>query len=567
MRARAFAALATALVGVAAHAQGRTQVTGLGSLAFPVSTERPGAQRAFVRGVLLLHLFEYPEAASAFREAERLDPDLAMAYWGEAMTYDHPIWNEQDARAGRAALAKLAARSDGRAQAPTARERAYLTAVGVLYGDGSKPHRDTLYARAMERVVRANPSDDEARLFYALSLLGLGEGVRDERTYLRAAVIAESVFARNPDNPGAAHYLIHAVDDPEHAAVGRAAASALAQSSPLADHAQHMTSHIFIAMGMWEDVVRANETAVRVMNAMLQRRNRGPRFCRHYNVWLDYGYVEEGRLAEAARLLARCRAQGAGARDTSESGVLDLQSFLTMWSNYLLATGDWTDSVAHWTIDPGPALGARLTYGFTRALGALHEGDRALADSASRAFTDAARATEAWVAGSGDPSLARQEAERARVLERELLGLIAAREGRDDEEVAALGEATVIEDSMAYAFGPPFVNEPAHELFGAELLRLKRSREAETQFQLALKRTPRRSVTLLGLARAAQAAGDTLTAGQAYGTLVTIWQRADPELTGASEAQDYVRRHGARPSPAGPGGAHVPRKDGRSHPQ
>ena len=520
-----------------------TTVRGLGTITFPVSTGVAAARQSFVRGVLLLHLFEYSDAAAAFREAERLDVSFAMAYWGEAMTYDHPVWNEQDVDAGRAALLKLAPTPAERAaKVSTARERAYLGAVELLYADGPKPRRDTLYSAAMGSLSRAYPRDDEARLFHALSLLALSQGVRNVRTYLRAGAIAKGVFVRNPSNPGASHYLIHAVDDPNHASTGLAAARALAGLSADADHAQHMTSHIFVALGMWDDVVRANETAVRVVNAMLQRRNRGPFYCRHYNVWLDYGYVQLGRLADAARLLERCRDQAAGARGTAEGPDLETYSLITMWSHYLLATGNWVDSVARWRIDPGQGLGPRLTYWFTSGFGAARRGDLATARMALSTFEQAERETEAWIAASAESSADQPELPRARVLHAELEGLIAAGEGRIDEELKQLRQATLMEDSMVDAFGPPFVNQPSHELLGTELLRLHRFGDALTQFRLALKRAPRRTAALLGFARAAAALGDTLVARRTYGELAANWRQADPGQRDVAEATEYLHR-------------------------
>ncbi len=534
-------ALSLLLNAASAYGQEATTVPGLGSVTFPVSTKVPAAQRAFARGALLLHLFEYPDAAYAFREAERLDPGLAMAYWGEAMTHTHPIWNEQDLDAGRAALAKLASTADAReAKAPTARERGYLAAVDHLYGYGPQARRDTQYVAAMEHLVSAYPDDDEARLFYALALLGLSEGVRDEPAYMRAAAMAESVFSRHPDNPGAAHYLIHAVDDPKHAAQGLQAAQALVRLSPLADHAQHMTSHIFVALGMWDDVVRANETAQRVANAMLRRRHHGPLYCRHYNVWLDYGYVEQGRLAAAARLLERCRAQAAAARDSSQGAALDKQSFLSMWSNYLFG-GAWAAPVARWKIDPGPTIGARLSYWFIQTFAATRRGDLDAARSNLAAFAEDQRESEAWFATSDDPTGDREELPRARVLRAELEGLIAAAEGKVPEELTLLRHATLMEDSMTYVFGPPFVYEPSHELLGHELLRHKQFTDAEAEFRIALERAPRRTVALLGLARAAAAANDSAAAARTYGELAAIWHDADPHTSGVNEAKEYLR--------------------------
>jgi len=154
-------------------------VDGLGTATFPTAAKSDTAQAAFLRGLLLLHLFEYPTAAKAFEQAEKLQPDFAMAYWGEAMTYNHGIWNEMDAAAGRAALAKLGPTPAARvAKAPTARERAYLAAVEILYSEqGTKQARDARYCAAMQRLAATYPRDNNAQLFYALALMARNEGV------------------------------------------------------------------------------------------------------------------------------------------------------------------------------------------------------------------------------------------------------------------------------------------------------------------------------------------------------------------------------------------------------
>ena len=173
--------------------------------------------------MLLLHSFEYETAAEAFRQAQTADASFALAYWGEAMTYNHPLWQQQDARRRAQALKRLAAAPEARAaKAPTDRERQYLAAVETLYGDGSKHDRDQAYMRAMERLQNAYPDDMEARAFHALAILGSRDGVRDFATYVRAAATVQPVFDANPDHPGAAHYLIHSFDDPVHAPLGLA---------------------------------------------------------------------------------------------------------------------------------------------------------------------------------------------------------------------------------------------------------------------------------------------------------------------------------------------------------
>ena len=307
----------------------------LGTLTFP-NSGAPAAQAAFLRGALLLHSFEYQDATRSFKEAQRIDPSFAMAYWGEALSYTHPVWNQQDLTAARAALGRLGPTPEARrAKAGTPREQAYLETVEILYGEGSKPHRDTLYAAAMERLARAYPDDDEAKAFSALALLGLNQGERDVWSYVRAAAVAQQVFERNPDHPGAAHYLIHSFDDPTHAPLGLKAARAYSRIAPDAAHAQHMTSHIFVALGMWDDVVAANEQAMRVTERQM---GRSPVGCRHYNEWLEYGYLQQGRLKDAARLLEECRADVE--RQRGAAGSLE-----RMRAMYLADTTDWQKSL------------------------------------------------------------------------------------------------------------------------------------------------------------------------------------------------------------------------------
>ncbi len=283
------------------------RVPGLGTANFPTSTQSAEAQHEFVHGLLLLHLFEYSDAAKAFATAEKLDPGFAMAYWGEAMTFNHPVWNEVDAKAGQAALAKFAATPEARAsRIADPRERAYMGALEILYsGNGTKRERDGRYSEAMEQMSRAYPGDDEVHLFYSLALLGRSEGVRDVPTYLRAAAIAKAAFERNPDHPGAAHYWIHGMDDPQHAAGALEAARALSKIAPDAGHAQHMCSHIFMALGMWDDVVDANVNAMRVVDEHARAAGEPEIDCGHYDIWLEYGYYQQGRVKDANA--KRCR--------------------------------------------------------------------------------------------------------------------------------------------------------------------------------------------------------------------------------------------------------------------
>ncbi len=494
---------------LAAQTSEPVTIRGLGTLSFPTSTR--SAESAFVRGVLLLHVFEYDDAAAAFRTARRLDPHMALAYWGEAMTHDHPVWDEEDAPAARVVLAALAPTAAEReARAATPRERGFLHAVDLLFGEGPKARRDTLYSGAMEALLRAYPDDDEVRAFYALSLLGLSQGVREVPTYLRAAAIAESVFARNPRHPGAAHYWIHGMDDPDHASAALPAARALARIAPDAGHAQHMTSHIFMALGMWDDVVRANENAMRVVNAAREARGRGASFCGHYNFWLEYGYLQQGRVDDARTLMQRCRGQARPAPgDPLDADNSALGSAVVMWARYVLDTEDWRGEVAQWTPAFGEAEAPRATWEFARGFAAARRGDLPMARAALESFEQAREHLIAKIAARPEPDPGdAQYRTRLDVLGLELEAevLLAAR-GDADSAIALLRRATALEDSMAYAFGPPFVDEPSHEALGEALLGVGRRTEAKREFEAALRRAPGRATVLRGLERAGAAAG------------------------------------------------------------
>jgi len=497
------------------------QTSRLGMIDFPTSGA-PVAQPQFIRGVLLLHSFEYRDAAQAFREAQRLDPGFALAYWGEALTYTHPIWNEQDLSAARAALQRLgptpAAR---RAKAPTPREQAYLETVEILYGDGSKTKRDTAYSLALERLVASFPADREAQVFYALSLLGLNQGVRDVPTYLRAAAIAEKVFRDNPNHPCAAHLLIHCYDDPIRAPLGLPAARAYSNIAPDAAHAQHMTTHIFLALGMWDEVVSQNELA--------SGRDRASWTANHYTAWLGYGYLQQGRYGDALRHLNLMH------KNMDWSRPRQRAELALMRADYVVNTERW---------DGGPLQGGKIDLAearlrdkavdaFVFGLSAVKRGDRA---GAERNLADLVTFSQMRAAIDTGPEKDRVPS----ILEKELRALLRQADGAGDDAVALLREATALEDAMPLEFGPPAVVKPSHELLCEVLLQAARPREAQVECARALRLAPKRARSLLGLGRAAAAAGDRRTAARAYGDLRAIWHRADSDLPGLAEAVRFL---------------------------
>jgi len=505
-----FATQHTAAVAAQQH------VPGLGTIVFPTSGSA-AAQSDFVRGVLLLHSFEYEDAAAAFQNAQKSDPGFAMAYWGEAMTYNHPVWMEQNRDAAMAALARLAPTPEARrAKVKSPRERRWLEAVEVLYGtvapalNADKETRDDLYRDAMRRFHAEYPDDPEVTAFYALSILGTAHEGRDFATYMRAAAVVDPVFRANPDHPGAAHYLIHSYDDPIHAPLGLPMARAYSKIAPGAAHAQHMTSHIFVAMGMWDDVITANVSARDAQNTRMVELGRTPRMCGHYTYWLEYGYLQAGRIREARDVMDACYADVQTDRSAN-----NLNYFPAMRARYVIDTGDWTAAARYGLAVSG---GAAANYDFIDALVALEQGD---AGSASKVQQRLAEQR-----GTGP------------VLAKELKGLMALRADQADEAVGLLQEASADEASMPYEFGPPAIVMPAYELLGKTLLELGRAEEAVAAYRTQLDRTPQRTTSLLGLARAHAAAGDVAAAQNAYARLIAIWHAADPGYAPLVEARE-----------------------------
>lgn len=469
----------------------------LGAITFPNSGSRQ-AQKPFIEGVLLLHSFEFEDAAEAFRRAQEIDPNFALAYWGEAMTYNHPLWREQDKEAALRVLNRYAPSQDQRiAKAPTPREKDYLRAIHALYGEGTKTQRDRAYMAEMYRMVNSYPNDLEARAFYALSILGSTDGERDFATYMRAAAAAQPVFDKNPDHPGAAHYLIHSFDDPIHAPLGLEAARAYSEIAPGAAHAQHMTSHIFVAMGMWDDVIAANIRARDVQNALLETRGRPVNVCGHYTSWLHYGWLMRGDAADAERGMADCYERvTSGSATESEVGY-----FVNMRARHVLDTEDW---------DAPGRLAAEVDrpgYDFVDAYAALMRDDRASAEAAMSRI----RASD----------LA-NEHPRGVIMQKELEALMALEDGDGDRAITLLREAAQIEESLPFEFGPPASLKPPHELLGEVSLELGRHDVAMAAFQKALDFTPQRTPALQGLAAAARAAGRTAVATAAEAQLDAI---------------------------------------------
>jgi tetratricopeptide (TPR) repeat protein len=505
------ALLATAIVTAPLPAQHER----LGTVHFPTSGA-PAAQPAFLRGLALLHSFEYDDAAAAFRDAQRTDPAFALAYWGEAMTYTHPLWNEQDAPAARAALARLAPTPEARAaRAPTPREREWLATAEVLYGEGSKARRDTLFARALERLAAAHPDDGEAQAFHALWLMGLSQAVRNVPTYMRAGALAADLLARQPDHPGAAHYVIHAFDDPAHAPLGLPAARAYARIAPGADHAQHMTTHIFLALGMWDETIAQNAIASGPDTSAWQ--------AGHYTYWLHYALLQEGRAREADALLGSLRDHLPAQPSVGRRSHLAIAR-----AQQVVNAERWDDPALAWDIPLDDAgAGPRAIDAFARGYAAAMRRDRAAAERSATVLAGLVGQPPGPVLGLP---------ETLGLLHDQLRAVLLHLDGRTPDAIARLREVAERSAGVPAEFGPPDLVKPPFELLGEWQLAARDAAAAQAAFTRALELMPGRLRSLQGLARAADATGDREVAADARRRLQAYTGRADAPAVPRLEA-------------------------------
>ena len=448
----------------------------LGETTFPNSGVAE-AQEPFLRGVLLLHSFEYDDAREAFQEARRIDPDFALAAWGEAMTHNHPVWQRQDRNAALEALESLGA--GWREAGDTEREDAYLAALAVLYGEGSKEERDDAYALAMRDLAAAYPDDLDAQTFYALALLGTAHEGRDVATYMRAAAVAEEVFAANPRHPGAAHYLIHAYDDPDHAPLGLRPARVYADVAPAASHALHMPSHIYLALGLWEETAEMNRRSFEAAKAGTDRRGQALNgHGWHALWWWHYAATQLDDRALARVLYDRAVAL-AGA-DPDETALAHLARMRALQA---LESGDPTLIVGDESFEFDNVYDAFVT----GLLATRYAGP-----------DNARRAHEAVAAFAAEPGA--RWADRVAALQIE--ASLRRAEGDDEAALRLLREAAEIEAAAPLTFGPPSPVVMGHEALGSALLNLDRYQEAAAAFEGALRRAPNRRQAVEGLERA-----------------------------------------------------------------
>lgn len=527
----------------------------LGTVQFP-ATCTAEAQLCFLRGVAALHSFWYPLALAEFRAATRIDPNCMMGYWGEAMAHNHPLWGDpQETEAARKTIKKISFPAE-----LTARERAWLNAVKVLYGEGEKAVRDKAYALAMEKIYREYPDDVEAALFYALALMGTvrpGDPA-DVPTRLRAGEIASAVYQKKPHHPGAAHYVIHAYDDPEHAHLALNAARHYAEIVPAAPHALHMPAHIFLQLGMWPEAAAANEVSWAASEDWVKQQNL-PISERAYHSlhWLMYVYLQQGRYHQAEELLKLMRESlSQFPQDNPRDMLFGTLTHAGMAAAFVVETERW-DAPTHLLsplgtgetrIQTDDAFSLMQAYGFVAQIPAIFARGLAAAEnnssSAQKSMAELRSVREK--ASSAKEFFVEELIRTARIQELEIEAMIATAKTNFGEAIRIMRKATALEEAMLSPQGPPAVIKPSHELFGEILVRAGRPKEAMEQFAISLQRYPNRARTLLGAARAAAKSGDTQRAASFYAQFEHQWQQADVQQPERHEARDYAKQPGAR---------------------
>src|SRR5262245_55192893 len=513
--------------------------TSLGKISFPNSGSAQ-AQAPFIRGVLLLHSFEYDDAIEAFRQAQRADAGFALAYWGEALCYNQPLWFNESVDKARAALSRLAPTRDARqAKAPTAREKGYLDAVDRLFGDGSKQARDRVYAERMAELSRQFPNDDEAAALYALALMAtIPSGQRDQTISLKAGAIATAILKRNPEHPGAAHYALHAFDDGEHAAMGLEAARTYARIAPASSHARHMPSHVFLPLGMWDEAAASDESSFAASVDRVKRLGLSMAQADFHSLsWLHYEYLQQGRFAKAREAMKTVESAMAApasrpahpappARPADPAppahpghvegeigrgyGPMSLKSEVaSMRARQVVESGSWADMKGKGSFDNIDEL-----YALGQASIAL--GDLARAEAAAEHLGTAAKTV---------PDADAREI--SAIMAAELDGLLRLARKDRASGLAALQRAAGLEARRPRPIARPYPVKPAGELYAEALLQHGNAAAAVEEFRNVLTRTPRRAAALLGLARALERAGQPAEAATAAQEFLAVWRRAD----------------------------------------
>jgi tetratricopeptide (TPR) repeat protein len=522
--------LTGAPAAVAQEAQAHHHGVGrLGRVSFPVSCSAEAGRR-FEHAMAALHSFWFEEGPRVFGAVLEADSTCAMAHWGLALN----AWGNPFAGgpSGTALLAGTQAAEQASAKpARSARERGFIAATAALYRDtanASGAVRLQAYADTMARLYRDSPGDTEVAIFYALAQIATAP--RTDTTFAqqkRALLILDPLFARHPDHPGLAHYIIHSSDSPRLAALGLAAARRYAAIAPAAPHAQHMPSHIFVRLGLWDEAVASNWRSYN--SGVAHAKATGPWTTTgeglHALDYAVYGYLQRGQ--DSAARAAVTVAQAARIKPATNV-LIGHYNRTAMAARIPLEQGDWAAAAAF----PAPdraAVGVTAALSrFTRAIGAARTGR-----------VEAARAEVVELDSIAIDLADRQDSYWARVvgIKRDAAAAWIQFAGGDTSRALATAQAASDAEEVTDKHPvTPAELLPARELLGDMLLAVGRYPEARAAYQATLLREPGRARSLFGAARAAELAGDGAAAKAGYREFLKLMSKADgrrPELATA----------------------------------
>jgi tetratricopeptide (TPR) repeat protein len=498
----------------------------LGTVNFPTSCAA-AVQKPFERGVALLHSFWYEEAEKEFIDIAQDDPNCAMAHWGIAMSIWHQLWDNPGPKVVARGWQEIQMAQQSTKTTP--RENGYIAALAAFYGDSEKlddAARAKAYSDGMKKVYDANPEDHEAAAFYALSLLA--SAPRHDETFANrkaAAAVLEKLFAIEPDHPGVAHYLIHSYDKPQLAQLGIPAARRYAQVAPAAPHALHMPAHIFARVGLWQDDINSNLASIAATRktAAMHMGGEGHQF--HAMDFLVYAYLQSGREADAAKVIAELKTMPKMPSMYGEDYDPETAALSGFPALYDLELRHWSDAAALTPVPGALPADLSVTY-WARAIGAARSGDIGGAHKDLREI-DAIR-----LKLIADKKTEQAEGVMQNYQEAEAWVLHA--EGEDDKATTILRKLADKNDQLGDEPG----SIPAREMLADILLEAKHPQEALVEYQIDQKINPNRFNGLYGAATAAEAAGKTKDANEYYALLLKSCEGGNstrPELSKAKE--------------------------------
>ena len=493
----------------------------------------PAARAGFNEGLLLLHSFEYDDAREAFQKAYAQDSTEVMVLWGETMTHYKALWKLQDVEAGRAVIAKLGPTEEERmANIDDPLEKDFWQAIEILYGEGDFLERNQAYAQHMASLYEKYEGNQEVAAFYALGLMWSVEGGRDTEVFDLSAKVAASILEENPQHPGALHYMIHANDDPDFAQLAILAANDYDNVAPDAAHALHMPSHIYLALGMWNDMVASNERSYQASLNRMERKGLDDKARGYHSyAWLHYGYLQQGRFEKAAELLKDMQqfVNKTGDHKGARRYLIDMQSAQRA------EEGRWSLDVEPMDVSyKGLSLHTIATQHFMSAMMAYDSGDKAAIQAELDTLNEQVKRAKFFVTNESAPMCSagptryaptKGDVKRAQVMMNQMQAFMAAL----DKDLAAqekyLIAATEIEKDCEYSYGPPRITYPSFEQYGEWLLAQNRAEEAIVQFDESLAVGENRAKALQGKMEALKQLGKVEEAEALQKILDGFWKK------------------------------------------